>query len=357
MQLRKSGNKRRVRKALMLLSAVSVALGVLVPVQPAHAFFTFGRYPAETICYNEQGIRNVIGQVGIDSLYASDWAWEVEELWKWTNLVANNGCTTSRNLYFAWGDGFGGTLGQSNGACGSGSSCYIWFDLYDRWNSTWEYRDNNWVDFRTVSLHEFGHWIGLAHSYDSPSTDNRSPIMQGWPSGGHNYGDIQRSIVQDDVNSFHAARNYATIISADDSFEYHGWFYWDFHYRVPGQGSGTLYCGGGQGYAGTNCFIEYNGAGNSVYQDMAIRTEYVNYRTMVGRARFRNRTGAPASVTVAVWNLENGQVFAQQVCNLPLDTSWIQCATPGFTSDGRYMRLESYNNTGGNVDIDTAILG
>jgi hypothetical protein len=355
-KLRKQHRLRRVTlRVIAAVASVLGTLGVVVPMQPVGAFVTGGRYPVDSWAYNESSIRNTLGQAGIDSLYAMDWAWEVEDLRKWSDLYANNANTT-HNIYFAWGDGYKvGYSAYATIGCGSSVNCQMVFDLYEVWNSTYEIRDSSWLDFRSVALHEFGHWIGLDHYWDFPSTDNRVSVMHAELG----YGEIRRSIVQDDINGFHGARNYATIISADDSFEYHGWFYWDFHYRVAGQGSGTLYCGGGQGYAGTNCFIEYNGAGNSVYQDMAIRNQYVanGQRSMQGRVRFRNRTGAPAQVTVAVWNLENGTVYSQQTCNLPLDTSWLQCATPYFTSDGRMMRLEAYNLTGGNVDIDTAILG
>jgi hypothetical protein len=230
------------------------------------------------------------------------------------------------------------------------------FDSTERWNTTSEQRDANWCDLQSVALHEFGHWIGLSHSYDIPTTDARTAVMRGEQYSDLGYGVIKRDIRQDDVNGFHAARNYATILTADDSMEYYGTWHFKFHQRVAGVGSRSLYCDG-SGYAGTRCFIEYNGSGNSLYQDISPRGNYVNFRTMVARARFRNRTGQPASVTVAVWNLDNGQVVAQQVCNLPLDSSWVQCATPGFSTGGNNLRQEVYNNTGGNVDIDTFILG
>jgi hypothetical protein len=355
--MRRKQPRAKWRAVAALLAAIA-GLAVLVPAQPAGAFRTFGRYQYESWSYNESNIYATVGQAGIDSLYASDWAWEVESLGYWANPVACNSCTTNRNIYFQNYDGFQyGYWGMANGACGPTVNCWLFFDLLERWNTTWEIRNSDWMDFRTAALHELGHWIGIAHTYyDTPSTDPRKAVMNGEPYGGINYGEIIRDIRQDDINGFHGARNYATIISADDSFEYHGWFYWDFHFGVPGRGSGTLYCSGGYN---SNCFIQYNGAGNSVYQDMHIRDTYIanGTRQMRGRVRFRNRTGAPAQATVAVWNLENSQVYAQATCNLMLDTSWMECATPYFTSDGRRMRLEAYNITGGNIDMDTAILG
>jgi hypothetical protein len=174
------------------------------------------------------------------------------------------------------------------------------------------------------------------------------------------YGSIQRFIRQDDINGLKAARSYLDILTANDSFEF-GEHY--FGWRAVSPGSRTRYCDGG-GYAGTRCYVQFNGASNSIFQDIAIRGEgYVRhadgrYRTMWGQGRFRNRTGlAGRTVQVVVWNMVNSTIAASKICNLPTGQEWVHCTTPGYQAINQMVRVEYYNNTGTNVDLDIATLG
>ncbi|HVF76147.1 MAG TPA: matrixin family metalloprotease [Acidimicrobiales bacterium] len=331
---------------------------MLPPVAPpASAHTVNGRWPSEQWAYNESGIANVIGPVGVESLYTADWSWETTELWKWVNPYANN-TTNSRNIYFDSIDGrMGGVWGRAATPCRAGYTCYMYFDIAERWNSTSELRDNNWMDFRSAATHEFGHWMGGSHSWDYPSTQE-FPGQKAALYEHVNYGEYRRAIFQDDINAVKAARAYLDIVTANDSFEYgtRGFLL----RRAFGQGSWTRYCDGG-GYAGTSCYVQWNGTSNSIYQDVHLRGTGYNQngaRNMWGQGRFRNRSGlAGRQVQVVVWNIDSGTILANQICNLPIDASWVHCTTPSFRTGPAGLRVEYYNNTGSNTDLDIAILG
>lgn len=327
----------------------------------AEAHWTDGRYAVSAWAYNESNVYQVAGQAGLDSVKEMDWEWEAEGGRQWADPYACNGCTTARRVYFTYNnfDGMYGITGRANGPCADGMSCYIQLDLSERWNTTWEIRDANWMDMRSLMLHEFGHWMGAEHTYDFVvEPDTREPVMVGGDYGGLSYGEIKRSVTLDDIQSLHAARNRVTIITADDSMEYHGLYH--FVERVAGGGGYQFRCDG-TGYASSNCYYRNWGAGSSIYQHVAPRGAYMDLRDVRGRVRFRNRGGAPGTVTVAVWNTETvpETLVQQAVCQLPLDTSWIQCATPYFRGDPfeRELRIEAYNNNNFSVDIDTIIFG
>jgi hypothetical protein len=336
--------------------AISTA-AVAMSIEPAAAHRSSGRYPVAAWSCNEANIRQHTGQAGIDSVYAMDWEWEVEDGRKWADPYASN-TTSDRVLRFV-PDGFDGMFGvyaRANGECGSGMTCWINFDMAERWNTTWELRDSMWLDFRSIVLHEFGHWMGAGHTFDRPAPDTREPVMTGSPYGPTLlYGQTKRSLTLDDIQALHAARNYVTIITADDSLEYHGLYH--FVERVVSGGGYEFRCDGA-GY-GSNCYYRNWGAGSSIYQEVAPRGAYMNLRDVRARVRFRNRTGQAGTVTVAVWNVEAAPAILvkQSVCNLPTDTSWIQCATPYFQYSEKLFRIEAYNNNAGSVDIDTVIFG
>jgi hypothetical protein len=347
--------------AWRLAAAAAVAVGLLVPAaQPAAAHRTNGRYITTTFSYNESNIYNTIGQAGIDSLYAMDWAWEVEGGTNFANAVACNSCTTSRRVFFTYDtfDGMGGVLARATEPCDHTKACDMYFDLSERWNSTWEIRNWDWMDFRSVALHEFGHWMGAGHSYDTSNVepDTREPVMIDGNYGGIAYGEIKRSVTQDDIQALRAARNYINIITADDSFEYYGLYH--FVERVAGGGGYQFRCGGA-GYGGTNCSYRYWGAGSSIYQQVAPRGNYMINRNVRARVRFKNQTANLASATVAVWNMETAPptLVSQSVCTFAGWQNWTECATPYFQYPEKMFRIEAYNNNGGNMDVDTLIFG
>jgi hypothetical protein len=330
-----------------------------MPTVPAsQAMTTQGRYPAGQYAYYDGYITSTWGIAGRDSVYASEWAWEVTDMYKWTNPYACNSCAGASDRYMYVGTGDGKPGGRyATGSLGCRTTCRIVFDTVENWNTTAEWRGADWLDSRTIATHEMGHWMGADHSWDEPSSDPAyGPHPAVMCTECTYYGTVRRTIRQDDINALKAARAYLDILSANDSFEFNA-TYWGW--RAVSTGSRTQYCDGG-GYS-SSCYMQYNGASNSLYQDIAPRGPGYTQnwlRTMWGQGRFRNRTGLPGrTVQVVVWNLENNTILAGQICNLPTGTSWVHCTTPGFTIDSRMLRVEYYNNTGTNVDLDIAILG
>lgn len=300
-----------------------------------------------------------------NSLYSADWAWEVQSLGSYVNFYNNDTLGGTRRIMVGPIDGPTPPGGSSTFAqvqqpplppyCEDESAtCSITFDIAEHWNTTSEIRDSTWLDFISVAVHEFGHWVGLQHSNDRPSTDNALPAMQS-PFA---YGRIQRVIRQDDANGMHTSRPAFPIMSANDSFEFTSPFY-GFNFKPSSRGgSMTRYCNDSFPAYNGACFVEYNGngaGGASVYQDMYDRG-WNNY-SIRGRVRARNRGGSPTSFTVTVWELDPN-IAHYTTCSLPADTSWVQCYTPFFdlAPGSVRLRLEAYNNSSWNVDIDTMIV-
>lgn len=312
------------------------------------------------IPYRVDGLFTNAG-LSVATLHQSEFAWEVQSLASYANFYQNDVLGVGVRVIAEWLDGRGGDFARATTPCRNDAvppDCVMRFDTAERWNTTTEQRDATWLDQYAVGTHEFGHWIGLRHSTDRPSTNPTDPSMSHFGYG----ATYARTIAQDDANGMHVARPRFHIMSANDSFEYTSPFY-GFTFRPgPSGGSATRYCNDWTGAANGVCFVQFNGGGAggaSYYQDIHNRS-YVQ-TNMRARVRLRNRGSQTVNATVAVWFLDTGGNVNGGNCSLtPTTTTWTQCYSPYFnnpvTGNVR-LRLEVYNKGPYNMDVDTQILG
>lgn len=180
------------------------------------------------------------------SLYAAEQAWKVQNLTSYGQFYNSNGAA-DRHVYQQDGKPYGT---WADATIGCESSCHMRFDVNNaNWNTTQEYRDENWLDFVSVATHEFGHWVGLDHACNPPtgycvhddvlSSDWSTPTMFAFIWEGITY---PRDISQDDVNGSLFVRNagnsYPPTIAnwgLDYTSPFYGWYFTGGHTRYCNQ--------------------------------------------------------------------------------------------------------------------------
>lgn len=287
------------------------------------------------------------------SAYAADQAWTVAGLDQQVRIV-NDDSVTHHPVRVGFVDGpeSGAAIGTK--PCRSDAvTCEIRFETGygNTWNTTTELRDSSWLDFVAFATHEFGHWIGLDHSSDYPSTDNRKPTMWRYPIS------EMRTIQQDDINGLRTARpTYAAPNLLSNG--HFGWTYADWGGTDNTTWIGRQAVGWSLPWdSDGNRYLAFGGNGASVHQDLYIYNgNYVSGRTMTPRARFRFPNGG--SVTVAVWALDTAQLVYQRTCSVGAGSTWREIvgttwSAANCTGNVTFvepttsipMRIEIYNNS------------
>jgi hypothetical protein len=272
-------------------------------------------------------------------------------------------------------------LGSGTGAlstigCVSGETCTSTYNSALVWNMGSGLPSSGQADLLTAVTHEMGHWFGLYHSADEPSTDPYQPIMYYSTAAG-----VRRYIQQDDANGKKMARPAANpdpfLVNGgfDYNYDFNGFWYGWQPLGAPGYPAAEAqYCSGGA-YSGP-CFEEFSGGGGSgasIYQDVADDPFIPNQNNggATGGAAWQNghsiaanvhvrSNGGIGSATLAIWNLSASPatVLSQVTCsNLP-NLVWEPCTAPNFVmpTNSNMIRFQVYSNTTHNLDVDAATL-
>ena len=273
-------------------------------------------------------------------------AWQVQYLSDYFRIEPGGSAAI---INYGYIDGSYGTAGWAHLGCNTNSTgCEMMIDSSEAWHASTSAPPSNRVDLLSVLTHEFGHWVGLDHSSDRPSTHATEPTMFDTIKMGTSH---QRSVAQDDVNSFLRTRTSGNFV-ANWGYEADLAFGWKFRPSATG-GSMTRYCNDHTGAKYGACFVEFNGAGSasaSVYQDIVYshRSEYLYYRAWV-----RNRDTVTRTVTVALWDLDRNR--SENVrCSIP-PGQWVECRTSKaiyIPSTTRRIRFEVYGPGPRNLDVD-----
>ncbi|MDQ3915596.1 MAG: M10 family metallopeptidase domain-containing protein [Actinomycetota bacterium] len=277
-------------------------------------------------------------------------AWQVQYLSDYFRIEPGD---SAARIYYGYVDGTHGTVAWANVGCSTSSTgCEMMVDSSEAWHGSTSAPPSTRIDLLSVLTHEFGHWAGLYHSVDRPSTHATEPTMYPYITAGTSH---QRSIAQDDVNSFLRTRTAGNFV-ANWGYETDLAFGWKFRPSATG-GSMTRYCNDHTGAKYGACFVEFNGSGSanaSVYQDIVYShpSEYLYYRAWV-----RNRDTVTRTVTVAVWDLDRNR--SENVrCSIP-PGQWVECrtSTPIYIpSTSRRIRFEVYGPGPRNLDVDGVAL-
>lgn len=358
------GNRLRVRA---LAASIVAAMATFGP--NAEAFQTGYHTPdfgSPTITYY-----GISPSIPIDAVYATEVVWEVDGQASTHQFAHQPGGPTNNRVLMEWIDGNpSGTdvLGDATMPCwGSSSNCRLRLDSGNNWYNGTGTPASNQTDMRSVLIHEFGHWHGLDHSDFAPGTDTRTPVM----SATIGDGVLRRLLTQDDANGFQSARSLSPgNVLANRSFElrtpntnytstnpFAGW-------RIGSSPNGqqsAWYCNDSAFPAHDGaCFVEFNGrgtAGSSIYQDLSVERPGSNDGTWAPRLQFRVR-GQAGSINLVVWWLDTtGPQFNQVTCQGAANV-WTFCSLGNLTEPAgtRRIRIQVYNNTTGNVDVDSTRL-
>lgn len=300
-----------------------------------------------------------------ESAARADSMWYAQNLWKYARIYHDEAAGAHRPVYY--GDvQFPGNTAEAytnDGGCDTADPPVILTIGQSRYEGSCIIAVNsttNWNDYDLVSVlgQEFGHWLALGHSDDLPSTDPRNALMRS-PFATF---EQRRAVRQDDASGLHAARPRWRHLAANDSYEFDTPF-WGWGLLRPNGGSATRYCNDWTGAWHGNCFVEFQGLRASYYQDVHNNSWLQN--DLLGRVRVRNRGTQDATVRVAVWKMSLSPPEAvEATCNgippmTPSTTrNWYLCYTPLFdAANSTWLRIEVYNDTGANLDIDTLIVG
>ena len=362
--MKRVGSKPNVGRLATAVVAATLILTPQIQSTPASAFKYTGEFPTfEKLYYKvDNSFWTAFGSAGVDALHNGDRIWTPQYMgdrleirdWGGTNQTNNqiwveNPFPSNQNGY-AYSRGTNDSM--SPGCYGSNSSCDVIFNK----NARWDYDNDgtvtyNAADMWSVAGHEFGHWIGAYHPFESPGqspilTDNRRSIMDE-----HQLGVAHRYIVQDDANAFYASRpdkNWNGYV-ANPSFEGDQPFWgWGFNGGNPWLSlpAGAYYPAHGQR------FLKLRGPANvSTYQDMEPRGGYWNGRPL--RLMINARAAQAQNVNLTIWSLNHNQNVNGN-CFFPGDSQWHVCWLGPMVPWGNDTRLrfEIYKQGTGELDID-----
>jgi hypothetical protein len=392
---------RLLRATRLRTIAVATALTLmasLTTTSPAHAFAVpkFIGSDWNTVRYTvEQNFFDAFYAGGQDrsAVHTADQAWTAQDLWLNVRFLDFGGPGIIRR-WFGAGNGIAQAFGNVPGsfACRGDlpGPCIIEVNPEGHaWNTL---PGNNtrpgWLDLTGTLVHEMGHWAGIDHSCDHPSSDGGAiPSVACYYTEG---ADDQRlrTIQADDVNALKVARptgnpGFRNIL-ANDAFTHQGLAYSQFAngfwFTDPGWG-GAFQTGWGKlggGFVDRNCNAAHQpasapcfmaigaGSGSSLYQDVAIWDgNYIRGYALSPNVRLRAPfDGVWGSASLVIWNLDTGQNVYQRNCVLP-PRQWIpssstsQCWGSTYLAEppGTWLRFEIYNTSNTNLDIDDTLLG
>lgn len=355
-QLRTRGLTRRHPWIyLLLLSTMLVA--VASPVPRASGFFNApsGPYAGGPVYYNVSSTYTRAGY-SVDRIHEADQAVAIQDLSLGFRFLHDNARTSSRLVVAGSIDGPGGVLANATLGCTVSGNCTMRFDTAENWNMGTGVPGPGQFDFLTIAAHEFGHWVGLDHSTDVPSSDSVVPPMM---RANFNAGTLVREPRADDTNGFKVARGgpYFNMV-ANSSFEYDQPFRaWNLLPSARGAAA-ARYCSGS---VDLSCFVQFNGngaGGVSLYQDIH---DYIG-RGPRGSVPWHEyfsldpsvmvRPNSSGLVSLAVFFLNTGGEVHRD-CAVTAGV-WTRCVAPTTTQrqGNTVIRLQVINHTPDNLSVD-----